>query len=282
MTAPLSQTAPLILGGTGRLGRALRRLADDGHWAQGRGALWHGRRGDYAWDMRDTPPPLPRAVHGVVVLAGVTAGTPDMLAANADLARAALRLAARDGLGPVLLMSSAAVYGRMTGACREEDAAPAGAYGAAKLEMERAVAREIERLGPAAPRACCLRLANVAGSDQLFGAMGDGVVTLDRFADGQGPRRAYIGPLALARSLSALLAAPALPPTLNLAQPGAMAMEALLDAAQADWRWRPAPQAALPETRLDTVRLAAIAGPIAAATAPGLLAEARMAGWSRA
>lgn len=114
-TAP-HHTGPLILGSTGRLGRALRCLADGGHWPEGRAALWHGRRGDFAWDMRETPPPLPRPVRGVIVLAGVTGGTSEELAGNAYLARAALRLAARDRLGPVLLMSSAAVYGRATNA----------------------------------------------------------------------------------------------------------------------------------------------------------------------
>lgn len=283
MTASPSQTGPLILGGTGRVGRALRKLALGGHWPEGLFALWHGRRGDYAWDMQETAPPLPERhegpPHGLILLAGVTAGSPERLAANADLARAALCLAAREGLGPVLLMSSAAVYGRAEGPCRETEASPADAYGAAKLEMERVVAEEIDRLGAAAPLACCLRLANVAGCDQLFDAMAAGQVTLDRFADGHGPRRAYFGPLTLARVLSTLLAADDLPPVLNLAQPGAVPMEALLEAAGARWHWRPAPESALPVTRLDTARLAAIAGPVATATAPGLLAEARLAGW---
>ncbi len=280
-TAP-QHTGPLILGGTGRLGRALRCLADGGHWPEGRAALWHGRRGAYAWDMNEEAPPLPRPVHGVIVLAGVTAGSPEALAGNTDLARAALRLAARDGLGPVLLMSSAAVYGRASDTCREENASPAAPYGAAKLEMEQVVAQEIARLGPEAPVACCLRLANVAGCDQLFGAMGAGPVTLDRFADGCAPRRAYIGPLTLAKLLSALINAPNLPAILNLAQPGDVGMEEILATAGVSWQWRPAPESALPRTRLDTARLAAITGPVAAARAPGLVAEARLAGWSLA
>ncbi|MGR3593776.1 MAG: NAD-dependent epimerase/dehydratase family protein [Limimaricola soesokkakensis] len=279
MTASPSQTGPLILGGTGRLGRALRKLALDGHWPEGRAALWHGRRGDYVWDMHKPAPPLPERPEGVVVLAGVTSGSPEELAANADLARAALRLAARDGLGPVLLMSSAAVYGRAEGPCREAEASPANAYGMAKLDMERVVAEVVDRLDTEAPRACCLRLANVAGCDQLFDAMAAGQVTLDRFAEGHGPRRAYVGPLSLARIVSKLLSTEDLPPVLNLAQPGAVPMEALLEAAGARWHWRPAPETALPETRLDTAQLAAIAGPIATATAPGLVAEARLAGW---
>lgn len=280
-TAP-HHTGPLILGSTGRLGRALRCLADGGHWPEGRAALWHGRRGDFAWDMRETPPPLPRPVRGVIVLAGVTGGTSEELAGNAYLARAALRLAARDRLGPVLLMSSAAVYGRATNACREESASPAAAYGAAKLEMEHVIAREIAAIGPDAPAACCLRLANVAGCDQLFGSMGTGPVTLDRFADGAAPRRAYVGPLTLARLLSVLIEAPALPAILNLAQPGDVGMEEILSSAGARWQWRPAPENALPRTRLDTARLAAITGPVAPARAPALVAEARLAGWNLA
>ncbi|MGX9848027.1 NAD-dependent epimerase/dehydratase family protein [Limimaricola litoreus] len=282
MISDTAQTGPLILGGTGRIGRALRRLADDGHWPMGRAALWHGRRGDYAWDMRETPPALPRPVRGVVVLAGVTEGAPDALAANTDLALAALRLAARERLGPVLLMSSAAVYGREADPGREDTAAPAAPYGEAKLAMERAVTAEVRRLGAQAPAACCLRLANVAGCDQLFGAMSAGPVTLDRFEDGRAPRRAYLGPLTLARTLDALCATETLPPVLNLAQPGAVGMDEILTCAGARWGWRAAPSTALPRTRLDTSRLAASIGAVAPATAPGLMAEARMAGWTLA
>lgn len=279
--APL-QTGPLILGATGRTGRALRHLAQGGAWPEGRQASWHGRRAGWAWDMRATPPPLPRPVRGMIVLAGVTSGDAQSLAANADLARAALRLAAREGIGPVLLMSSAAVYGRREGTSAEDVASPAGAYGMAKLEMEQAVAAECRALGARAPRACCLRVANVAGCDQLFDAMAAGEVTLDRFADGRGPRRAYVGPLSLARAFTALLAAPELPPVLNLAQPGEVGMEELLEAAGARWHWRPAPQSALPAMRLDTRSLAALIAPLPAARAADLVAQARLAGWGAA
>jgi hypothetical protein len=50
------------------------------------------------------------------VLAGVTSGTDKDLARNTDLARAAINLARAHDLGPVLLSSTAAVYGRAAGA----------------------------------------------------------------------------------------------------------------------------------------------------------------------
>ncbi len=289
MTEMLSPSTrgPLILGAGGRLGRALRTLSADGHWPLGRAAIWHGRDpdADLTWDMLAQPAPHHpglASARGVIVLAGVTAGTDAELARNTDLALSAIDLARRDGLGPVLLMSSAAVYGRATGTQGEDPAPqPAGAYGTAKLEMERAVAARISGLGPEAPSCCCLRLANVAGCDQLFDAAAAGPVLLDRFGDGRGPRRAYVGPLTLARVLGRLIdlaaAGTALPPVLNLASPGSVAMADILDALGADWRWRDAPASALPETRLDTARLASLLPPLEPATPAMLRDEARLA-----
>ncbi|MCP1169992.1 NAD-dependent epimerase, partial [Limimaricola sp. ASW11-118] len=91
-----------------------------------------------------------------------------------------------------------------------------------------------------------------------------------------------LGPLTLARTLDALCATETLPPVLNLAQPGAVGMDEILTCAGARWGWRAAPSTALPRTRLDTSRLAASIGAVAPATAPGLMAEARMAGWTLA
>ncbi|PYE84809.1 NAD-dependent epimerase/dehydratase family protein [Pseudoroseicyclus aestuarii] len=272
-------SGPLILGAGGRLGRALRQLADSGAWEGGAEALWHGRQGDYAWDMlAEEAPADPRLARcrGVIVLAGRTSGDPQVLAQNAALARAALTLARREGLGPVLLLSTAAVYGGGERAWSEDDVpAPSAAYGESKLEMERAVAD--------APGACCLRLANVAGSDALFGAMASGPVVLDRFADGTAPQRAYIGPLTLAQTLTRLIAAPALPRVLNLAAPGTAAMDAVLREAGADWSWRPAPETALRAMRLDTGLLQGLlAPPLPEISAKALVTEARAAGWSRA
>lgn len=244
--------------------------------------LWQHRPGrpvagnGWEWDLDGTPPPDSRlaAVRGIVVLAGATGGDAAALAANTTAALAAVRLRDAGVAGPVLLLSSAAVYGRATGPLTEDMVpTPANSYGASKATMEAAVAG---RAG-----VTCLRLANVAGADALFGAMSAGPVTLDRFADGTAPRRSYIGPLTLARVLLALIAANDLPPVLNVASPGPLSMDLVLEAAGARWTWTPAPATALPCVALDTARLARIIE-LPPADAAVLVAEARAAGWSAA
>ncbi len=280
-TARLTDTLPppLILGATGRIGRAFRRIHQLGLWPDLREPLWLHRPGhDIAgnalcWDMSGPPPADYRLhmTHGIIVLAGATAGDAGALESNTAAAQAALRLQTAGVAGPVLLMSSAAVYGRLAAPLSEDRAAPAAPYGMAKLAMETAMA--------GLPGVTCLRLANVAGADALFGAMARGPVSLDRFAGGHGPRRSYIGPVTLAAALLALRGM-ALPPVLNLAQPCAVAMEAVLRAAGADWHWTPAPESALPEVMLDTARLQAIL-PLPMARPAQLVAEAETAGWTR-
>jgi nucleoside-diphosphate-sugar epimerase len=113
------------------------------------------------------------------------------------------------------------------------------------------------RVGSDAPRLTILRIGNVVGADTLLGG-GVGPVSLHRFADGSGPRRSYIGPVALARTLAGLAAAPALPPVLNVAAPGAVAMADLLEAAGRCRRWSPAPEGTVREVTLDTSLLGTI------------------------
>ena len=269
------ERGPLVLGSGGRVGRLLRGIAARGLWP-GPEPLWHtrdGRDGTLGWDLLAGPPAgLALRARGVVVLAGATAGDEAALAANAQAARAALSLARERGLGPVLLLSTAAVYGRAPGPSPEDGPArPASPYGHSKLAMERAVD------GPEGS-ICCLRLGNVAGADALFGAMANGPVTLDRFEDGRGPRRACIGPLTLARALAALLGQRGLPPVLNLAQPGLVAMDDILGAAGQPFSWQPAPPTALPALALDLSRLLRLA-PLPPATAASLVEEARLGGW---
>lgn len=272
---------PLILGATGRIGRAFRALWDRGHWPAAREPLWHHRPGHavagnaIAWTLGQTPPADYRLhlTRGIVVLAGATGGDDAALRANTDAALAALRLRDSGVAGPVLLMSSAAVYGRAPGLVDEDFApAPLAPYGAAKVVMEAAVAGQ---------GATCLRLANVAGSDMLFAGMARGDMTLDVFDDGTSPRRSYIGPLTLARTLLHLIGLPALPPVLNLASPGTVAMDDILAAAGVDWRPVPAPPAALRSLAMDTARLAALC-PLPPAEAASLVAEAQVAGWRAA
>jgi hypothetical protein len=268
---------PLILGATGRVGRAFRALAAAGLWP-GPEPVWHGRDSLWAWDMAGPAPALPGRPRGVIVLAGATQDGD--LAANSRLALAALDLARARGLWPVLACSSGAVYGRAATPRREEDGPQeANAYGLAKWQMEQDLAAAT-RPGEAL---CCLRLANVAGCDALFGAMARGPVVLDRFADGRTPRRSYVGPLMLARALTGLIGlhvqGVALPAVLNLAQPGVVAMDAVLEAAGAPWHPQPAPPGALPQLSLDGARLAVLL-PLPPATPDALVAEARAAGWS--
>ncbi len=283
------EQGPLILGATGRLGRAFRRLWDDGLWPASAAPLWHRRQVDgddndaIGWDLLSGQPPDDirlRRVNGVIVLAGVTSGSDADLARNTRLAYAAIDLARARAIGPVLLCSSAAVYGRALGPQSETmPCLPANPYGVAKLAMEQAV----EGRG-----AICLRIANVAGSDQLFDAAGRGGVRLDQFSDGTGdgtgPERAYIGPRSLAATMLRLIdlwhRGQTLPDVLNLAAPNPVRMNDLLHAARVPFDWTPAPATALPSVTLDTTLLATLAPlPATAADPVTLVAEARAAGW---
>jgi len=187
----------------------------------------------------------------VLCLAGVTPASGAALKLNRTLA---LAVQAAAGARPVLLASSAAVYGRAEGPCREEDEArPTAPYGQAKIEMENAV---LAQGGPVT----CLRIGNVAGADQILGRVAAGTpITLDRFADGRTPARSYIGPATLAGQLADLCLAAgrgvALPPVLNVAAPGAVEMGALLDVVPHPWHPRPAPAEAIAKVVLDTQRL---------------------------
>lgn len=264
----MTETGPLLLGTSGRVGQALRRAG----WPGPR-PVWHARRGpaDVTFDLLGAIPPLP-PVRGVVVFAGVTSGTPQDLARNTSLALAGIALARDRGLGRVLVISSAGVYGPAPGIRHEDDPLrPGTPYGAAKRDMEVAVAEA---------GVTCLRLANVAGCDALFGSAARGAVRLDRFTDGTGPSRSYIGPVTLARAITALLAHEGpLPPVLNLASPNPLAMADVLGAMGQPFEWQPAPPTALHRLALDTTALSRIVS-LPPITAEGLVSEARAGGWT--
>ena len=241
-----------VSGAGGRVGRLLRAV-----WAE---PVWHAR----------SDGPLAPAIAGcdaLVCLAGVTSGDATALAGNTAAALDALDAARGAGVARVVLMSSSAIYGRAAGPLTEDrPATPASPYGAAKHDMERAVAAW-RAANPGGPEALCLRLGNVAGADALLGGLGAEPPRLDVFPDGRGPRRNYIGPLTLARTLAVLALHPGpLPPVLNLGTPRLVDMADLLRAAGRDWRSVPAPEAALPKVALDTTRLAGIV-PLSPATA---------------
>lgn len=268
----------LVLGATGRLGTMLR-------WAWGRAGagldpIWQTRGGTAgagwaACDILGDPAGLAALcarAEVIVNLAGVTpAASGRDLGANTDLALAVQRAA---GPRPHLVASSASVYGRAAGLCREGDqVVPAAPYGEAKRAMERAV---LAAGGPVT----CLRIGNVAGADAILSGAGQMPIVLDQFPDGATPRRSYIGPATLVRVLADLAQQAgqgrALPGILNIAAPGTVEMGALLTAAGHPWTPRAAPETAIAEVALDITALSRFTRPDpASGTAAALVAEWR-------
>jgi len=260
-----SQHDLLVTGASGRVGRLLATA-----WEKSGAPVALQRRGDeplterrheLCWAPLEGSAPLcdwakahgaPRAM---LVLAGATPGTGRDLSLNRPLAEACLSAAMAAGIRRVLVASSSAVYGagRAQPWHENDPAQPATPYGRAKAGMEDACAawraRGIE--------VTCLRIGNVAGADALLLNAGRPPLIIDRFADGSGPLRSYIGPGSMARVVLALARLPGpLPQTLNLAAPQPVAMEELAGAAGLDWRWQDAPPAAVARFTLDCTALA--------------------------
>ncbi|MEX5728045.1 hypothetical protein Ga0609869_001398 [Rhodovulum iodosum] len=284
---PQSSPALLIMGATGRLGRCLQ-AAWAGRQPGGMVPLWQTRGAvpgpDWlGWAPLTAPVPALPPLGAVLVLAGATpsgGGAPDAAPA---LALAGLRAARAGGAAHVFLASSQAVYGAAPGPIAESaPLAPLNAYARGKAEMEAEAARWAAAERPGAPGVTCLRIGNVAGADMLGKAVAEGgALTLDRFADGRGPERSYIGAAAFARVLDSLLtrvaSGAALPFALNVAAPGAVAMADLLAAWGRDWAWRPAPDGARQSVTLDVRRLAGLHAFAPADGDPALMA----AEWTR-
>jgi len=266
----------LITGAGGRLGRLLRRAARrSADTGDGRARLVFQSRqpgADLLWAPGDPLSALPSA-GTVVALWGCTAGIDSELAENERLVSISQTVAHACGARRLLHLSSAAVYGPGTEMDETRPPQPVGGYGRAKLAMERAVARQAA--GDAGQ--CCLRLANVVGADSLAaGLAGDGPVGLDRFAEGSGPVRSYIGAsdvLSVLRGLAALSPG-ALPGLLNVAAPAPVRMEELVRAAGLAPAWRPAPATAVREVTLDATRLARLLpGRLRDVTAASMIAD---------
>lgn len=264
-----NDAGPLVLGASGKVGTMLRRLCDTGEICFAAKPVFQYRRGDQGlvWDVLHQPAP-DVAFSSIIVLAGQTGH--DDLGVNRDLALAACELAAG---APVLLASTQAVYGPQDGIMSETDTcAPVTAYGRAKLAMEQAVASH--------DNVTCLRIGNVVGCDGLAAGMARGAVTLDQFTDGQFPQRAMIGPHSLCHALVALLAhKKSLPQTLNLAQAPLVGMDAILNAAGAQWVPRPAPDGALARLEMDLTALRNLVD-LPDADPHKMIAQARLAGWT--
>lgn len=272
---PYGATALLVTGANGRIGRALRSVWADNTVA-GLPVLWSARRPgpgvDLAWDIGADKPDLPTGVI-VLHLAGRLRGTAAELAENVAVMRGLFGSLK----GPLLAMSSAAVYAPGPGELRESDAAvPVNDYGRAKL-----LAEQMAPVGQVTQ----LRLANLAGADALLGSCRPGVaVVLDPIA-GQsgGPERSYIGPVTLAfvlgRLVARIVAGQGLPPVLNVAQPGSMAMVDLLEARGQPWRFGPARPEATPRVVVSVALLQGLME-VPTATPKGLVDEIdQIAGW---
>ena len=266
--------ACLVIGGSARLAKMVRVCG-----AAAGPMLWQGRAAGQGIDLVVDPlnagavakaaiaaasVSACAAMQGglfdtVVCFAGVIRGDAAALALNTDLAIAALETAREIGARRVILSSSAAVYGAQSGLLGEDRALmPAAPYGAAKAQMEGAAQAWRDAHAPEV-EVCALRIGNVAGADALLGGAGSGSgqgepsreLTLDLFADGHGPRRSYIGPQCFARAVLAAIAAPDLPPALNIALPGLVSMDGLLRAAGRPFVGRPAGAGAIASVELD-------------------------------
>lgn len=262
----------LILGGTGRLGTIVRRFQSPDIKV-----LWQARRAepgiDLVWSPEDGLASLQSQLarinvtrlRAVVALWGVVPGKAADLGLNTQLAHVAADLALALQADRVLHCSSAAVYKPGPAPARESDVpAPVSAYGRAKFAMESAVLHR-HRHAPQSPQPCILRIGNVIGADALSIAMRVAAhrgtpVTLDRFANGQGPARSFISGSDLSLCLAALVRCDlsALPETVNLAAHQPTSMADLVQEAGMPLAWRPALAGAVPLVALDTTLLRGI------------------------
>ncbi|GIT92632.1 epimerase [Jannaschia pagri] len=258
MSPPLPQPRLALTGATGRVAALVRPFLDT--------ATWLTRQDGFD------------AIAGadaLICLAGVTRGDRNTLSNNTKTALEGLEAGARLGVPHVLILSSAAVYGRAPSPLRADKApTPAAPYGEAKAQMEAAVTGWCSER-PGGPRVTILRLGNVAGADALLGNISpDAPPTLDTWPDGRTPRRSYIGPRSLAHVFCKLAVCPDVPPILNVAAPGTVEMADLLQAAQRPWTTVPAPPEAIADVTLDTAPLSALIPlPAQAATAQGMVDE---------
>lgn len=256
---PIGFPSTVVLGATGRLGRMVRACWQNfNHHAP---ITWlGGPQSAGGCDPLAQPEAFreilrrsrPKVIVSFAGRVPEPVSTPEeaasLLAEHSALARAICR-AAHDAEGThpvyVFLASSAAVYGaaeHSESGLAENTRLPINLppYGEAKRAMEEAalVMRQ------AGAMVSVLRIGNVAGADAILGGWRPGFA-LDTLADGTTPTRSYLSGLDLADVLALLVCRAAyapgsLPFALNVALPGAVAMGALLDAADMAWTPRPA------------------------------------------
>ncbi|WP_338548212.1 NAD-dependent epimerase/dehydratase family protein [Roseovarius phycicola] len=262
----------MITGSGGRLGRLLRaatRLSDP----VGYEILFQSRASDtdICWSPGDPLDAFPKC-DLIVALWGRTDGDERALAQNSDLIDISRDVARQCDADRVAHMSSAAVYGPGEDLTEDATLSPVNPYGAAKCAMEAHIAQTHD---PGGPQDIVLRLANVIGADSLAPALkGTKPVHLDRFGDGHGPRRSYLGATDLLRVILKMTNAQAVPKVLNVASVASVGMEDIARAAGKDITWQPAPETAVQNVTLDISKLiAACPGLSRTGTAADLVAD---------
>lgn len=249
----------LVMGATGKVGRLLRA-----HWrGTGMETAWQGRSAALApgWVRWEAGMPIP-PTRILCLLSGVTAGDTTALDENRKIGLEVAKAAIAADVDCILLASTMAVYGLTPreGASEDTPAETPRPYGLAKLAMEKAMAGHLHGTSTAL---CALRLGNVAGADMLGSVVATGRrVVLDRFADGHGPVRSYVGPGHLARVVEGLahrvLRGGALPAVLNVAGQQPVAMADILRAAMLPFDWQDAGRDAVQHVSMDCTRLASL------------------------
>lgn len=238
----------VVVGATGRLGKCIRPYWKD------LSVLWQSRRVEHGFetvDILNDPKGMRQLINGadaVLCLAGETYKPNANMALNVDLARAVLDAAQDTAAGRVFLASSAAVYGAATGLLTEDGPAmPQSDYGRAKLDMEHMAQAHAHPY-------TALRIGNIAGADAILAGWTPGMA-LDQLEDGRAPRRSYIGLETLARVLMGLMGQRDLPNRLNVATPGPVSMDSLLDAAGLAYTYRAPAKGVIGCVNLCTKRL---------------------------
>lgn len=261
----------LVLGSGGRLGTLLRAAhARDGSRTTEVHFQSRQSGADLLWSPGDPVRALPRC-RTLVALWGQTAGDEATLEQNETLVDQTFDIAIACGAKRVLHLSSAGVYGPGTALPETAPTTPLSAYARSKCRMEKRIAAK--RLQGNAEH-MILRLANVVGADSLAPSLrGSAPVRLDRFANGQGPKRSYIAASDVLRVLIRLSAVPpaSAPPILNVAAPLPVDMAALARAAHKDIEWQAAPTAAIQQVTLDVSQMTRLLGPVCLSCAPDAL-----------
>ncbi|MEY8882339.1 NAD-dependent epimerase/dehydratase family protein [Donghicola sp. XS_ASV15] len=265
----MSASDPVIVtGANGQVGRRILRAWSRKPPSFSVAAVARSTGPDWQEWLVGAAPIVPRA-RAIVGLWGVCFGTLEETRANLTLAQEAQQLGAQTGADRVIHLSTQSVYGRNCNQATERQTpTPVNSYGQAKAEME-SYLRSAE-----GPRPIILRVANVIGADAISRALaGTSKVTLDRFADGKGPLRSFVGIADLADLIACAITCPldTCPDVINVAAQTPLHMEEILKAANRPFEWRDAPENALRVATVSTDMLLQTALPTPkAATAAAL------------